>query len=66
MHRARPGMGVSMPVAWDEVDSLKRADEWNMQAAVARQRRLGGDAWVGYWTVRQGITAAMRRGVGMR
>ncbi|KVP75373.1 DNA ligase D [Burkholderia ubonensis] len=64
--RARPGMGVSMPVAWDEVDSLKRADEWNMQAAVARQRRLGGDAWVGYWTVRQGITAAMRRGVGMR
>ncbi|KWA84296.1 hypothetical protein WL29_23350 [Burkholderia ubonensis] len=62
--RARPGMGVSMPFAWDELNSLKRADEWSMQAAVARQRRLGGDAWVGYWAVRQGITAAMRRGVG--
>jgi bifunctional non-homologous end joining protein LigD len=61
--RARPGMGVSMPVSWDEVASLKSADHWTMQSAVARQRRLGGDVWAGYAEVRQGITAAMRQTV---
>jgi bifunctional non-homologous end joining protein LigD len=64
--RARPGMGVSMPVSWDELKTVKRGDQWTMQTAVARQRRLGGDAWEGYWLVRQDITAAMRRAVGMR
>jgi bifunctional non-homologous end joining protein LigD len=64
--RARPGMGVSMPLAWDEVKSVKRGDQWSMESALARQRRLGGDAWGGYRQVRQGITAAMRRAVGHR
>lgn len=63
--RARPGMGVSMPVSWDELKSVKAGDQWTMKSAVARQRRLGGDAWEGYWQVRQGITAAMRRAVGI-
>ncbi|HDR9103750.1 TPA: DNA ligase D [Burkholderia vietnamiensis] len=64
--RARPGMGVSMPVSWDEVPSLKAADQWNMRAAVARQRHLGGDAWQNYFKVRQGITAAMRDALGLK
>lgn len=64
--RARPGMGVSMPVAWDEVPTLTGASQWDMRLAVARQRRLGGDAWEGYWTVRQRITATMRAALGMR
>lgn len=63
--RARPGMGVSMPVSWDEVKTLTRGDEWNMQSAVARQRCLGGDVWEGYGQTRQGITAAMLRVVGI-
>jgi bifunctional non-homologous end joining protein LigD len=62
--RARPGMGVSMPVAWEEVRLLTSADQWNMQSAVARQRRLGGDVWQNFWTVRQSITASMRRALG--
>jgi bifunctional non-homologous end joining protein LigD len=45
--RARPCMGVSMPVAWEEVKSLKGADRWNMRSAVTRQRRLGGEVWAG-------------------
>lgn len=64
--RARPGLGVSMPFAWDELQSVKRGDQWTMQSAVARQRRLGGDAWDGYWSVRQGITAAMLSALGLR
>lgn len=62
--RARPGMGVSMPVAWEEVATLKAADQWTMQSAVARQRRLGGDVWEGLARVEQGITADMLDALG--
>jgi bifunctional non-homologous end joining protein LigD len=64
--RARPGMAVSMPVVWDEVNEVTGADEWTMHKAVERQRTLGADAWEDYWRTRQGITSAMRRAVGMK
>ncbi len=64
--RARSGMGVSMPVSWDELKEVSRGDEWTMKKAVARQRSLEVDPWLGYWQTRQGITAAMRRAVGMQ
>lgn len=28
--RARPGMGVSMPIAWDELSEVDAADLWNI------------------------------------
>jgi bifunctional non-homologous end joining protein LigD len=34
--RARAGLGVSMPVTWDELTSLKRADQWNIVTALQR------------------------------
>lgn len=55
---------MSMPVAWEEVATLKAADQWTMQAAVARQRRLGGDVWEGFARVEQGITADMLDALG--
>jgi bifunctional non-homologous end joining protein LigD len=61
--RARPGMGVSMPVSWDELQEIGRGDEWTMPKAVERQRSLKKDPWQDYWQTRQGITAAMRRAV---
>jgi len=62
--RARPGMGVSMPVSWDELQEISRGgDEWTMPKAIERQRSLKKDPWQGYWQTRQGITAAMRRAV---
>jgi bifunctional non-homologous end joining protein LigD len=64
--RARSGMGVSMPVAWEEIREIKGADQWTIHKAVHRQRSLGADPWQGYWRCRQGITAAMRRAVGMK
>ncbi|TGP40301.1 DNA ligase D [bacterium M00.F.Ca.ET.228.01.1.1] len=63
--RARSGMGVSMPVSWDELQQVSRGDQWTMRRAVERQRSLNADPWDGYWNTRQGITAAMRRAVGM-
>lgn len=46
-------------------DIAKRADEWSMQSAVARQLKLGGDARESYWQPRQSISAAIRRAVGI-
>ena len=54
-----------MPVSWDELKTVSRGGQWTMQRAVARQRTLGGDAWEGYWKVRQGISDSMRRAVGL-
>jgi bifunctional non-homologous end joining protein LigD len=64
--RARPGMAVSMPIAWDELKSVTGGDEWTMRKAIARQRALRADPWDGFWRTRQGITAAMRRAIGMK
>jgi bifunctional non-homologous end joining protein LigD len=64
--RARPGMAVSMPISWDEITDVKSGDQWTMAQAIHRQRTLAADPWEGYWRTRQGITAAMRRAVGMK
>nr|WP_213769143.1 DNA ligase D [Caballeronia sp. dw_19] len=64
--RARSGMGVSMPVAWEELREIKAADQWTIHSAVQRQRSLGEDPWQGYWRCRQGLTAAMRRAIGLK
>jgi bifunctional non-homologous end joining protein LigD len=64
--RARSGLGVSLPVAWDELPDIDAADQWTIKTAAHRQRTLGADPWQGYFRCRQGITAAMRRAVGMR
>jgi bifunctional non-homologous end joining protein LigD len=64
--RARPGLAVSMPIAWDELKDVTGGDQWSMSSALARQRSLKGDPWEGYWRTRQGITVAMRRAIGMQ
>ncbi|MDR5763114.1 DNA ligase D [Caballeronia sp. LZ035] len=64
--RARPGMAVSMPISWDELKDVKSGDQWTMAQAIQRQRTLAADPWEGYLRTRQGITAAMRRAVGMK
>jgi bifunctional non-homologous end joining protein LigD len=64
--RARPGLAVSMPIAWDELKDVTGGDQWSMSSALARHRNLNGDPWEGYWQTRQGITVAMRRAIGMQ
>ena len=64
--RARPGLAVSMPIAWDELKDVRSGDQWTMADAVKRQQSLRADPWEGYWRTRQGITVAMRRAVGMK
>jgi bifunctional non-homologous end joining protein LigD len=59
--RARPGMGVSMPVTWDELSSLKSGAQWTIRTARERLSFVQDDPWAGYWTSRQRLTAAMKR-----
>ncbi|PZU37419.1 MAG: ATP-dependent DNA ligase, partial [Acidovorax sp.] len=45
--RARPGMGVSVPVAWQELDALTGGAHWTVQT-VDRRLKTGNDPWSGY------------------
>ncbi|MDP3224402.1 MAG: DNA ligase D, partial [Rubrivivax sp.] len=57
--RARPGLGISVPLAWKELDALRGGDHWRVKTA---QQRLdtGNEPWAGYARAARGLDAAMR------
>jgi bifunctional non-homologous end joining protein LigD len=58
--RARPGLGVSMPVHWDELADIRSGAEWTISNARDRLSFQKADPWADYWTCRQTITAALK------
>ena len=58
--RARPGMGVSVPVAWDELPVLTSGAHWTLTNAAARFD-VGNTPWDAWSTSGKGLTAAMKR-----
>ena len=58
--RARPGLGVSMPIAWDELPEVRDGAHWTISNARDRLSFQKADPWVDYWTCRQTLTAAMK------
>src|SRR4029077_11150632 len=57
--RARPGLGVSMPIDWDDLPKVKSGSQWtigNAREYLSFQKR---DPWSGYWTQHQALTVAM-------
>jgi bifunctional non-homologous end joining protein LigD len=58
--RARPGLGVSMPVGWDELMSLKGGAQWNIATAREYLSFQARDPWGSYWKKRQTLTGAMK------
>ncbi len=56
--RSRPGLGVSMPIAWDDLPSLKRSDQWNVRTAREHLSFQSVDPWADYWRCKQTLTAA--------
>jgi len=63
--RARPGLGASMPLSWDELDDVKSGDQWNIGNVRERLDALKGDPWAGYDKARQRLTAEMKKRLGM-
>jgi bifunctional non-homologous end joining protein LigD len=59
--RARPGLGVSMPVAWEQLGSLKSGAQWTVANAREHLSFEKADPWAQYWTARQSLSAAMKR-----
>jgi bifunctional non-homologous end joining protein LigD len=62
--RARPGGGVSTPLAWDEIGRADPRARHTVKTVPLRLQRLGSDPWKDYFRKRQGITAAMLRAFG--
>ena len=57
--RARPGLGISVPVAWDELASLRGGDHWTVRSAHERLDR-GNAPWAAYAKAARSLTAAMK------
>jgi bifunctional non-homologous end joining protein LigD len=63
--RARPGAPVATPLAWEELTDPKlRADRFTVETLPARLEAIE-DPWRDYPAVKQSITAAMRKAVGL-
>ena len=59
--RARPGLGVSMPVAWEQLPQLKGGAQWTVATAREHLSFQREDPWAGYAAARQSIVGAARR-----
>jgi len=65
--RARPGAGVSTPLAWDELGAKEDPrGKFTVLTVPGRLKSLGEDPWAGYAGARQSISAAMQRSLGKK
>jgi len=58
--RARPGLGVSMPVAWEQLASIRSGAQWTVATAREYLSFEATDPWSGYWLSRQTLTAGIK------
>jgi bifunctional non-homologous end joining protein LigD len=59
--RARPGMGVSMPISWEQLSELKSGAHWTVQTAREYLSFQTEDPWAAYWSTRQSLASAIKR-----
>ena len=58
--RARPGLGVSMPLEWDQLSELKSGAQWTIANAREYVSLRAQDPWKDYATSRQSIATALK------
>jgi bifunctional non-homologous end joining protein LigD len=58
--RSRPGLGVSMPIAWEDLAALKRSDQWTVRTAREHLSFQTVDPWSDYGSCRQTLTAGIK------
>ena len=56
--RARPGLGISVPVTWAELAALRGGDHWSVKT-VHERLDTGNEAWTGYAKAARGLRSAM-------
>jgi bifunctional non-homologous end joining protein LigD len=59
--RARPGLGVSMPIRWEELAGMGGGDHWNIVSALRHLHKQKADPWAGYWKKPQRLDGAMKK-----
>jgi bifunctional non-homologous end joining protein LigD len=59
--RARPGMGVSMPVSWEQLSDLKSGTHWTVRMAREYLSFQTRDPWEAYWSTSQSLASAIKR-----
>jgi bifunctional non-homologous end joining protein LigD len=64
--RARPHAPVSVPLFWEELETDVRGDTYTLRNLPERLEGLPADPWEGFTKLRQSLTVAMRRAVGMK
>lgn len=57
--RSRPGLGISVPVRWDELAHLTSGAHWTV-ATVQSRLAEGNEPWAGYEAGRNALAAAMK------
>jgi len=63
--RARPGAPVSTPLFWEEVENGVRPEAFTVETVPDRLPKLGADPWAEIGKIRQSVSAAVRRHVGI-
>ncbi|MGE4241697.1 DNA ligase D [Ramlibacter sp.] len=58
--RARPGLGISVPLGWDELASVKSGAHWRV-ATVHERLDVGNEPWADYEDKRAPLAAAMKK-----
>jgi len=58
--RARPGLGVSMPIEWDQLSELKSGAHWTIANALEHVSLRTRDPWKGCASSRQSISGALK------
>jgi bifunctional non-homologous end joining protein LigD len=57
--RVRPGLGVSVPIGWEELDGIAGGDHWTI-GTIDTRIDTGDAAWQGYAAAARTLTAAMK------
>ena len=57
--RSRPGLGVSVPMEWDELPALASASQWDVRN-IDERLEAGNKAWAAMEKSRKGLGAAMK------
>ena len=57
--RARPGLGVSVPIAWEELEALTSGARWSVSNIHERLDK-GNEPWRDYEAAKQSISPAMK------